>query len=197
MKASFKIHRKRAIQAVGKDSSGLTLRELPQSRRTFQEFAMWLHDNTKDGSFRDIYECGEKISRLLGGSKVFERMTYQYITFARKYLETHHKCSVMNVRGWGYRIAVKEDIAWLGGKRAKKWFALGIDTMRILRCVESQYTPITLKSIYAEVKKDKRFATKEAQEHLRMVTRGIRGYNNEKREELGELLALEAPPKKG
>lgn len=195
MKTQLKI--RKSSQAVVKDSSGLTLRAVPKSKRIFQEFSLWLLDNTKDGSFRDIYECGDKISELLGGVKIYEPQTYPFITFARKYLETYHKCSVMRVRDWGYRVAVKDDLAWLGGKRVKKWLGLGVDTMRILRLVEPQCTPTTLKSIYAHVRRDKRFASKEAQEHLRKVSKLVRGYNSDKREELGGFLALEAPPKKG
>lgn len=116
------------------------------------QFARWFYSKTADldgqpnGRVLSMDDCGAFLDRLRE-SRSTENDVRGTISKARRYLEKQKVCTIWNVRGRGWRITNKIEVAKTYGKSMSRTLAHVDRTLDLRSITEAKYIPYAMKEV--------------------------------------------------
>ena len=105
-------------------------------------------------SYEKIAKEFKRLRDLTSSSKagrpVTEEELRKVVSETRSYLESHHKTTLYNVRGQGYKIATPEEVALYTAKFFKRTILYADRTYRLVEIVDRKYIPSALRTVFCD-----------------------------------------------
>lgn len=99
----------------------------------------------------------------------------RWIAQARQYLELHKGHTLWNIRGVGYRVATKDELAVYTARSVRRTIVMADRTTRLLDIVDRNRMPAALRSVFVDEEGKIRHVGKTGRKYLTLFAQYVKG----------------------
>ena len=146
--------------------------------------ADWMYKQRRDLSFREIAGEIQDIREGSGSPLIDRKITVGELTRimsqTRMFMERNHRNTLWNLKGWGYRVATREELALYTAKSIRRTIVTAERTTRLVDIVDRKLIPGALRYVFPDAEQRVRQLGSKGQNFSRRLIEYIREKRDEK-----------------